>query len=394
MKKTFLSLLLIFSLLLTLAPGAFAASNRVEVTSAAAMAEQLAQPAAVPQRSRARSAAPTQTEHAARVLLFADALPDDCGAQRVLHYAAWREFVLEFASELAARGAYETLTETYGITDCWLDTALDGAEVFADTDACTSWGGAVMGLDTLKSQAGRYVPESRRITVAVIDTGADLTIPALQARTVSPSSYDFVGGTSAVTDITTGSSAGHGTKVASLLADLTPENVELMILRVFSEETGKAQSSTVLTALQYALEAGADVVNLSLGWTNADVNPERYTFLNTVLDKAYSAGVPVICAGGNNKADVRTVYPANYSTTIAVSAFDQSGTFADSYSNYGPDIDFSAPGTAVQTAVPGGGTATTSGTSLAAPHIPAAAAAILLAEPGASASHLHGWLAV
>ena len=52
MKKTFLSLLLIFSLLLTLAPGAFAASNRVEVTSAAAMAEQLAQPAAVPQRSK------------------------------------------------------------------------------------------------------------------------------------------------------------------------------------------------------------------------------------------------------------------------------------------------------------------------------------------------------
>ena len=389
MKKTFLSLLLIFSLLLTLAPGAFAASNRVEVTSAAAMAEQLAQPAAVPQRSRARSAAPTQTKHAARVLLFADALPDDCGAQRVLHYAAWREFVLEFASELAARGAYETLTETYGITDCWLDTALDGAEVFADTDACTSWGGAVMGLDTLKSQAGRYVPESRRITVAVIDTGADLTIPALQARTISPSSYDFVGGTSAVTDITTGSSAGHGTKVASLLADLTPENVELMILRVFSEETGKAQSTTVLTALQYALEAGADVVNLSLGWTNADVNPERYTFLNTVLDKAYSAGVPVICAGGNNKADVRTVYPANYSTTIAVSAFDQSGTFADSYSNYGPDIDFSAPGTAVQTAAPGGGTATTSGTSLAAPHITAAAAAILLAEPDASASQVY-----
>lgn len=393
MKKTFLSLLLIFSLLLTLAPGAFAASNRVEVTSAAAMAEQLAQPAAAQSRSRARSAAPAQTEHAARVLLFADALPDDCGAQRVLHYAAWREFVLEFAAEDDARSAYETLTETYGITDCWLDTALDGAEVFADADACTSWGGAVMGLDTLKSQAGRYVPESRRVTVAVIDTGADLTIPALQARTVSPSSYDFVGGTSAVTDITTGSYAGHGTKVASLIADLTPENVELMLLRVYPD-SGGAQSTTVLTALQYALEAGADVVNLSLGWTNADVNPEKYTFLNTVLDKAYSTGVPVICAAGNNKVDVRTVYPANYSTTIAVSAFNQDQTFAKEWtltagSCYGPGIDFSAPGTAVQTAAPGGGTATTSGTSLAAPHITAAAAAILLAEPGASASQVY-----
>ena len=308
MKKTLISLLLIFSLLLTLAPGAFAASNRVEVTSAAMMAEQLAQPAASPHR-RARSAAAAQAEPPARVLLFADALPDDCGAQRVLHYAAWREFVLEFASEGAARSAYETLTETHGITDCWLDTARDGAEAFAETGACVSWGGAVMGMDTLKAQAGRYVPEGRRVTVAVIDTGADLTIPQLRARTVSPSSYDFVGGTSAVTDITTGSSAGHGTKVASLLTDLTPENVELMILRVFNGETGKAQSTTVLTALQYALEAGADVVNLSLGWKNADA---KYTFLNAALDKAHRAGVPVICAAGNDKVDVRTVYPVSY----------------------------------------------------------------------------------
>lgn len=385
MKKTLISLLLIFSLLLTLAPGAFAASNRVEVTSAAAMAEQLAQPAAAPHR-RARSAASAQTDSPARVLLFADALPDDCGAQRVLHYAAWREFVLEFVSEGAARSAYETLTETHGITDCWLDTARDGAEAFAETGACVSWGGAVMGMDTLKAQAGRYVPEGRRVTVAVIDTGADLTIPQLRARTVSPSSYDFVGGTSAVTDITTGSSAGHGTKVASLLTDLTPENVELMILRVFNGETGKAQSTTVLTALQYALEAGADVVNLSLGWKNADA---KYTFLNAALDKAHRAGVPVICAAGNDKVDVRTVYPANYSTTIAVSAFDQSGSFAGSYSNFGPGVDFSAPGTAIRTAAPGGGTATSSGTSLAAPHITAAVADILLAEPGASASQVY-----
>ena len=380
MKKKLLSFLLIFSLLLTLAPGAFATRRWTEVTSAAEMAAQLAGCAdAVPQ-----SAASAQPDgDAARVLLFADTLPDDCGAQRVLHYAAYHEFVLEFDSESAAQAAYETLTARYGVADCWLDAALDGAEPLAATGtaACESWGAAVMGLDTLKAQAGLYVPESRRVTVAVIDTGADLTIPQLRDRAISASSYDFVDGTSVIQD-----QMGHGTTVASLLADLTPDHVELLLLTVFDSETGKAQRATVLTALQYALEAGADVINMSLGWEGADAT---YTFLNDVLDQANQAHVPVICAAGNKKADVQTVYPANYSTTIAVSAFDRSLTFASAYSSHGALLDFSAPGSSVQTGAIGGGSATTSGTSLAAPHITAAAADILLAEPTASVSQVY-----
>lgn len=397
MKKTLVSLLLIFSLLMTLAPGALAASGWTEVASAAEMAEQLAGSAdAAPQRSRARSAAPAQAGTPARVLLFADTLPDDCGAQRVLHYAAYGEFVLEFAAEDAAQAAYETLTAQYGVTDCWLDTALDAAEAFAAADsaaACESWGAAAMGLDTLKAQADSYLPETRRVTVALIDTGADLTIPQLQGRAISASSYDFANGTSAIADVTSGTYAGHGTNVASLVADLTSAHVELMILRVFPERGG-ATKTVVLTALQYALEAGADVINMSLGWPKADENPDQYRFLDTALNRAYQAGVPVICAAGNNKADVRATYPANFSTTIAVSALDQNLQFADTWtvtagSNYGTGIDFSAPGTLVRTGAVGGGSKTSSGTSMAAPHITAAAADILLAEPAASAAQVY-----
>lgn len=383
MRKTLISLLVIFSLLLTLAPAALAASEWTEVTSAAEMAEHLAaDPETISRHSRAMRAAPARSEPV-RVLLFADTLPDDCGAQRVLHYAEYREFVLEFASEDAAYSAYETLTAQYGLADCWLDTVLDAAEVFSDAAAdaaCASWGGAVMGLDALKAQADRYVPEGRRVTIAVIDTGADLSIPQLQSRAISVSSYDFVNSTSAITDGT-----GHGTTVASLIADLTPKNVELMILRVFSDE-GKALRTTVVTALQYALESGVDVINMSLGWKNADAT---YTFLNPMLDSAYRAGIPVICAAGNAKTDVRTTYPANYISTIAVSAFDQNLTFADTYSNYGPGVDFSAPGTKIETGAAGGGTVTTSGTSLATPHITAAVADILLAEPADTVSQVY-----
>lgn len=396
MKKTLISLLLIFSLLLTLAPGALAASAWTEVDSAMELAQLLAGGTdAAPQRSRARSAAPVQASAPARVLLYADALPDDCGAQRVLHYAAYREFVLEFAAADAAQAAYETLTTQYGIADCWLGADLPEAEAFQTTEdaACLSWGGAMMGLDTLKTQASHYVPSERRVTVALIDTGADLTIPQLQGRTILPASYDLVNGTSAITDLTTTTSAGHGTKVASLVADLTPDNVQLLILRVFNTN-GRASAEHVKLALQYALDAGADVINLSLGWDRAKLQDEAswnnvVNLLTPVLNRASALGVPVVCAAGNSASDVAGTFPASAGTTIAVSAFDQNGSFAASYSNFGPGVDFSAPGTAIKTGMIGGGEATTKGTSMAAPHITAAAADILLAEPAASASQVY-----
>lgn len=396
MKKTLISLLLIFSLLLALAPGALAAPAWTEVDSAMELAQLLAGGTdAAPQRSRARSAGPVQASAPARVLLYADALPDDCGAQRVLHYAAYREFVLEFAEEDAAQAAYETLTERCGIADCWLGADLPEAEAFqtAEDAACLSWGGAMMGLDTLKTQAASYLPETRRVTVAVIDTGADLTIPQLQSRTILPASYDLVNGTPAITDLTTTTSAGHGTKVASLVADLTPDNVELLILRVFNAN-GRASAEHVKLALQYALDAGADVINLSLGWDRAKLQDEAswtnvVNLLTPVLNRASVLGVPVVCAAGNSASDVAGTFPANAGTTIAVSAFDQNGSFAASYSNFGPGVDFSAPGTAIKTGMIGGGEATTKGTSMAAPHITSAVADILLAEPAASVSQVY-----
>lgn len=399
MKKTLISLLLIFSLLLTLAPGALAASAWTEVDSAVELAELLAGGTnAAPQRRRAKSAAPTQANAPARVLLYADALPDDCGAQRVLHCAAWREFVLEFADAQAAQAAYETLTGRYGLADCWLSSDLPEAEVFQNSDgACLSWGGAAMGMDTLKAQADRYVPSDRRVTVAVIDTGADISIPQFRGRTILSSSYDLVNGTSTITDLTTTTSAGHGTKVASLLTDLTPDNVELLILRVFNTNGG-ASVEHVDLALKYALDAGADIINLSLGWDRTKIKESAWesavSLLTPVLNRASAQGVPVICAAGNSASDVAGTFPANHSTTIAVSALNENETFADSWtaatgSNYGPGIDFCAPGTSVRTGAIGGGTAKTSGTSLAAPHVTAAVAYILLAEPAASTTQVY-----
>ena len=98
MKKRLLTLLLALALAVSLALPAAAAQTPVEVSSALELAQTMAEPAPTRSLFRARAAA----AEPARVVAFAPALADGYGADRVLHLAAWQEYVLEF-SDPAAR---------------------------------------------------------------------------------------------------------------------------------------------------------------------------------------------------------------------------------------------------------------------------------------------------
>ncbi len=147
-----------------------------------------------------------------------------------------------------------------------------------------------------------------------------------------------------------------------------------MALKIFNSNN-RSSTILILNALQYALEKGADVVNMSLGVdTNATNSTQKQ--LDVVIDKAYQLGIPIFAAAGNESRNVSKVYPASNSKTIAVSALDKSLTFDSSYSNYGAGIDFCAPGTDITSAQAGGGLLKQEGTSMAAPHMAAAGAMI------------------
>ena len=420
--KRLLTTLLACVLLLSLAAPVMAASTCVEAESAAELAELLAPRASV------LSLRPEQT---VRLLVLAERLPDFCGAKRALHYADYSEYILEFSDLDSARAARQTLTEEYGLTKVWLDeglacvsdeviepadepeetekpkasekpeaTAAPTEKPVKETEAPEtteppetmpepagytprSWGAGAMGLDLFRnSTAVQKHTAGRKVVVAVLDTGADLTVDVLKKRGISKNSFDFVNSTKKITDVTRGASAGHGTRVATLLDDLLPENAEIMVLRVF-DETGATQT-TVRLALQYALEMGADVINMSMGWDQG----EHYSFLDDVLVRAYGDGVPVICAAGNSSQSAATEYPANNGTTIAVSAVNRSLNY-DQRSNYGDKIDFTAPGAELTLIAPGNQVVTGRGTSFAAPHIAAAAAAVLLSDPNLSVPQLY-----
>ena len=140
-----------------------------------------------------------------------------------------------------------------------------------------------MGLTTLRHQADVLLPAGRRATVAVIDTGAEVSHPLLAGR-VSARSYDFADNTANVTDVN-----GHGTATAGLIADLTPDEVDVMVLRVYGDDN-LSKPSRVLTALEYALENGATVVNMSIGWPNAI--EKGYSFLNSVRRATSARAAP------------------------------------------------------------------------------------------------------
>lgn len=384
MKKRFLTLLLALVLAVSLAvPAAAVQMQPVEAASALELAQAMAAPAPTRSLFRARAAAAEPT----RVVAFAPALADGYGADRVLHLAAWQEYVLEFSDAGTAQRALARLRSDPDVTDCFLDEAVTADDTLAglwDETASRSWGGHEMGLTTLRHQAEVLLPAGRRATVAVIDTGADCTHPLLAGR-VSARSYDFANNTADVTDVNS-----HGTATAGLVADLTPDEVDVMVLRVYDDDN-LSKPSLVLTALEYALENGATVVNMSLGWPNAI--EKGYSFLNSVLAQAYASGVVVVTAAGNRSqsnpgANADDVYPANQAAVLTVSGVDRDLAFDGGYSASGASVDLCAPGTSVSVAAPDGGMTTRSGTSFAAPHVAAAAACVQLAQPGVTAARV------
>lgn len=326
-----------------------------------------------------------------RLIVHAGSLDGEYDAERILLIEENEQYILQFDTPEQTYLAYEQLEQQYG-DNCQPDMVysqdmlMDAVDSKSAT-APKSWGASYMGLKTLKNNANAYGLGSKSVTVAVIDSGIDKGHSFFSGRTLT--GYNFVDddrdGTIDTTDYSDRS--GHGTHVAGIIADCTPDNVSIMALRVF-DASGNSTLLSIDLALQYAQQQGADIVNFSLG---AVVDPGvKLTVWDKSIERLYDSGVPVVAAAGN--LDVTNpkkwvTYPATLDTTYAISAIDQDGVIA-SYSCVGSAVDYAAPGTDIVSAKVGGGTLTESGTSMAAPHMSAAMAMILLKHPTYSLSKI------
>ncbi|MFA7076711.1 MAG: InlB B-repeat-containing protein, partial [Candidatus Izemoplasmatales bacterium] len=129
----------------------------------------------------------------------------------------------------------------------------------------------------------------------------------------------------------------------------------------------------IIEGIYYAVDNGADIINLSLGGSYA--NP----LLKDAVDYAKTNEVIIVAASGNDGTD-EAIYPAAFDSAISVSSIDETLNIA-SYSNYGETIDISAPGSNIITTIINNSYASVSGTSFAAPQVAGALALMLSYYP-------------
>ncbi|QSX34788.1 S8 family serine peptidase [Shewanella avicenniae] len=186
------------------------------------------------------------------------------------------------------------------------------------------------------------------MTVCIIDSGYQISHDDLVGNSVS-----------GVNDPGTGNwyddQNHHGTHVAGTIAaynnnvgvvGVNPNgNLNLFIVKVFNAD-GWGYSSSLISALDNCRNAGANVVNMSLGGSFKSRTEER-AFAN-----ADSAGVLSIAAAGND-GNSRSSYPASYAAVVSVAAVDSNKQRA-SFSQYNSQVELAAPGVLVQSSVPMG----------------------------------------
>lgn len=194
------------------------------------------------------------------------------------------------------------------------------------------------------------------VRVGVLDTGVDDTHPALAGVVVDHRNF--------TKDCSPADTNGHGTHVAGIIAARGPmtgvaPQSEIVSCKVLNNN-GAGSLEAVAKAILFAVEAKCNILVMSLG------APIRTADLSDAVKAADEAGVIMVCAAGNDGGKVS--YPAAFDQTIAVGAVDRVGGVCE-FSCRGREIDVAAPGEEITSCWLGGGYATLSGTSMAAPFV-------------------------
>jgi thermitase len=269
-----------------------------------------------------------------------------------------------------------------------------------------AWGGGTSMLPSLPSEnraAWRDIrlPQAQALSknfgagikIAVIDTGIDLNHSMFSGHLAPSTEWkDFVDGDATPQEVA-GSSYGHGTAVAGIILQAAPR-ATILPIRVLGAD-GVGDTDNIALAIDWAIQKGAKVINLSLG------SPVQVPALQSWVGYALSQGIYVVTSAGNS-AGILT-YPAadagtmvyngtNFSKyLISVGSVSNSGS-RSSFSCFGIGLEVMAPGEVVYSAFPDGQTGHATGTSFAAPQVSGVLALALADTAVANRGNLQNYL--
>jgi hypothetical protein len=229
----------------------------------------------------------------------------------------------------------------------------------------------------------------KEVVVGVVDSGVQADHPDLAARiwrgTDGAYGFDFVNGDSDPAD-----DYGHGTHVAGLILAQRENGIGIRgvmgdwskLMAVKSQDAmGGGTMADVINAFRWAVDHGAEVVNLSLA------SRQQNQALVDALDYAVAKNVTVVVASGNDGEEITSFnfispigYAAGIRGVIGVGSVDADSKLRSSFSNYGPGyVEIAAPGSpgssvGILSTFPKDQYAGINGTSMAAPQVAGAAA--------------------
>jgi len=283
--------------------------------------------------------------------------------------------VLEPPDEAHAGDFADQLAELPGVDYAEVEHFSYASSVPPDPGYPMQWGLERIGLPIARD----WTKGSPSVVVAVVDSGL------ARAHLDGPIHVDWANGFDFVdNDAAPDDTIGHGTHVAGTIAAATDNildfrffgmagiapNVTILPIRVLGAN-GQGANSKVAAGIVWAADHGADVINLSLG------SPEDDSVVRNACSYAVSRGCVVVAASGNDSSG-SVAYPGCYPGVVGVGAIGFGNALAP-FSQYGPDLDFVAPGEGIWSLALGTDEnrwGVQSGTSMAAPHVSGVAALV------------------
>ncbi len=198
------------------------------------------------------------------------------------------------------------------------------------------------GINLVNAPQAWTATRGAGVRVAVLDTGwaighQDLPVPEFSASFIS--GQTVADGNQHGTHVS-GTVLGRDNNVGVI--GVAPE-ATLLTAKVCNNSGGCPTSSSI-GGVNWAAQNNADVINMSLGGTVFDQG------FADACAAAIASGVTIVAAAGNSNSIVPS-YPASYEGVISVASIDSSLN-RSSFSNFGPTVDVTAPGTAVFSSVP------------------------------------------
>lgn len=300
---------------------------------------------------------------ASRVIVKANMKPDTYGNAEMIN-GTDDIYIYQYETSSEAASALKYYDSLNYVEWAETDGIMEGQSL--------SYGNPMVGGDEAKTYVSNHNIELNDVNVALVDSGVLFSNSMFDGR-VTDSGVNL---SESGTEGTALDANGHGSHIASIIVDNTPDNVHITAYKVLNQYNVGTHLS-IATGIDKAVEDGADIISLSI------YSSDKSELIIDAVKNAYANGVIIVNCAGNDSDDVANYYPANMDEVFTVGAIDEFGCRAF-YSNFGEEIDFVAPGHKVEYTgfyEPVDEGEVGYGTSYAVPYVVSAAAMVLSIDP-------------